>query len=78
MKPLLDELAGAHHRWSDIELRDRADVIASIGFLGPALRHVPADLGMSYERFVSIFADFIINGLRPRDDSSRGKQGDVR
>lgn len=67
MGPLLRELAGNDHRWNDIELRDRANVIASIGYLGPMLRHVPMGAGMAPDRFAAIFADFIVDGLRPRD-----------
>ncbi len=66
MRPLLQELAGEDHRWTDVELRDRANVIAAVGYLGPTLRHAPMGVGMSSERFASIFADFIVDGLRPR------------
>lgn len=66
MGPLLEELAGPEHRWSKVELADRVHVVASAGFLGPALRHPSARGGMSIERFAAIYADFIVDGLRPR------------
>ena len=71
MGPLLKELAGDDHRWNDVELRDRANVIASIGYLGPMLRHVPMASGMAPDRFAAIFADFIVDGLRPRVPSTQ-------
>ena len=77
MRPLLEELAGEHHRWTDLELRDRANVIASVGFLGPSLRHMPVQAGMAPERFASIFADFIVDGLRPRDAATQREEDPV-
>jgi AcrR family transcriptional regulator len=64
--PLLEELAGPGHRWSSVELRDRANVIRSIAFLAPHLRHEWMRPGMSAERFATIMADLIVDGLRPR------------
>jgi len=66
LHPLLDELAGPGHRWSAVELRDRANVIRSIGFLAPYVRHEWMRPGMSAERFATIMADLIVDGLRPR------------
>lgn len=66
LHPLLDELAGPGHRWSAVEVRDRANVIRSVGFLASFIRHEWARPGMSPERFATIMADLIINGLRPR------------
>lgn len=66
LQPLLEELAGPEHRWSSVELRDRANVIRSINFLAPLLRHEWMRPGMSAERFAAIMADLIVDGLRPR------------
>lgn len=66
MQPLLDQLAGEGHRWSAIELRDRATVLRSVSFFAPMLRHETLRPGMSAERFSTIFADLIVDGIRPR------------
>jgi AcrR family transcriptional regulator len=66
LHPLLEQLAGPGHRWSPVELRDRANVIRSIGFLAPYVRHEWVRPGMSAERFAAIMADLIVDGLRPR------------
>lgn len=70
LHPLLEELAGPEHRWSSVELRDRANVIRSINFLAPLLRHEWMRPGMSAERFAAIMADLIVDGLRPRPSNS--------
>lgn len=70
LHPLLEELAGPDHRWSSVELGDRANVIRSIGFLANFVRHEWARPGMSAERFAAIMADLVVDGLRPR---SRGE-----
>lgn len=66
LHPLLEEIAGPGHRWSPIELRDRANVIRALGFLASFVRHERARPGMSAERFAAIVADMIVDGLRPR------------
>jgi AcrR family transcriptional regulator len=71
MQPLLDELAGGGHRWSAIELRDRAHVLGSVSYLAPMLRHESLRNGMSAERFAAILADFIVDGIRPRPQPRR-------
>ncbi|MFO7562512.1 MAG: helix-turn-helix domain-containing protein [Enhygromyxa sp.] len=70
LNPLLDEIAGPGHRWSSVELRDRANVLRAIGFLAPHLRHEWMRPGMSAERFATIMADLIVDGLRPRDNKT--------
>ena len=64
--PLLEAIAGPEHRWSPVELRDRANVLRSLNFLAPLLRHEWMRPGMSAERFAVIMADLIVDGLRPR------------
>lgn len=64
--PLLEAIAGPEHRWSAIELRDRANVLRSVNFLAPMLRHEWMRPGMSAERFAAILADLFVDGLRPR------------
>lgn len=66
LQPLLDEIAGPGHRWSAVELFDRANVLRAIGFLTSFVRHEWARPGMSAERFATIMADLIVDGLRPR------------
>jgi AcrR family transcriptional regulator len=73
MQPLLDELAGEGHRWSTIELRDRAHVLGSMSYLAPMLRHESLRFGMSAERFAAIIADFIVDGIRPRLQPQRSE-----
>ena len=69
LKPVLEELAGPEHRWSPIELHDRANVIRAFGMFAPHIRHEWQRPGMSIERFAAIFADMIVDGLRPRPSS---------
>jgi AcrR family transcriptional regulator len=73
LNPLLEEIAGPEHRWSSFELRDRANVLRSINFLAPLLRHEWMRPGMSAERFAAIMADLIVDGLRPRSSGSQGE-----
>lgn len=78
LQPLLDDLAGPGHRWSNIELRDRANVLQAVSWIAPMLRIEALRPGMSAERFATIFADLIVDGIRPRDQpssqpSSRGE-----
>lgn len=63
--PMLDEVAG-HHRWSLVELVDRANVLRALAHLGPVLRHEHNHPGMSTQRFAAILADLVVDGLRPR------------
>ena len=74
MQPLLDEIAGPEHRWSAVELHDRVWVIRSISHLAPMLRHEALRPGMSVARFASIFADLIVDGIRPRTAPREGDQ----
>ena len=66
MQPLLEQIAGESHRWSAVELRDRANVLRSVSYIAPMLRHESLRPGMSAERFAAIFADLIVDGIRPR------------
>ena len=66
MQPLLDEVAGPEHRWNAVELRDRAYALRAISHISPMLRHEQLRPGMSEERFAAVFADLIIDGIRPR------------
>jgi AcrR family transcriptional regulator len=71
MQPLLDELGGPGHRWSNIELQDRANVLQAVSWIAPMLRIEALRPGMSAERFATIFADLIVNGMRPRTRTQR-------
>jgi AcrR family transcriptional regulator len=73
LHPLLDELAGPGHRWNAVELRDRANVIQAVGYIAPMLRHDALRPGMSEERFAAIFADMIVDGIRPRAPLEEGQ-----
>jgi AcrR family transcriptional regulator len=66
LHPLLEQIAGPGHRWSSVELRDRSNVIRSLGFLANFVRHEWARPGMSAERYAAIMADLLVDGLRPR------------
>lgn len=66
---VIDEIAG-DHRWSEVEIRDRANVIQSLGNLGPVVRNAWARPDMSVERYAAILADLVIDGLRPRKERS--------
>ena len=66
LQPLLDDLGGPGHRWTEIELRDRATVIQSLSYIAPMLRHESLRPGLSEERFATLFADMIVDGIRPR------------
>ena len=63
--PLIDEVAG-HHRWSPVELGDRVTVLSALGMLGPMLRHDWIGAKIAPDRFATLIADLIIDGLRPR------------
>lgn len=71
LQPLLEEIAGPDHRWSPIELRDRVNVIASLGHMASVLRHDSLHPGMSPERFAAILADFVVDGIRPRPEGEQ-------
>ena len=75
--PLLEAIAGPEHRWSAVELRDRANVLRSLNFLAPMLRHGWMRPGMSAERFAAILADLVVDGLRPRsqEPAAKAEQG---
>jgi AcrR family transcriptional regulator len=73
LQPLLDELAGSGHRWNAVELRDRANVIQSVTYIAPMLHHDALRPGMSEERFAAIFADMIVDGIRPRAQLEEGQ-----
>lgn len=74
MQPLIDELTGPEHPLSAVELHDRVWVIRSIEHIAPMLRHEALRPGMSVERFASIFADLIVDGIRPRTQSQADPQ----
>ncbi|MCA9681858.1 MAG: TetR/AcrR family transcriptional regulator [Myxococcales bacterium] len=63
--PLVDEVAG-HHRWSPVEIGDRVTVLSALGMLGPMLRHDWIGAKIAPDRFATLIADLIIDGLRPR------------
>ena len=63
--PLVDEVAG-HHRWSPVEIGDRVTVLSALGMLGPMLRHDWIGAKIAPDRFATLIADLIIEGLRPR------------
>ena len=63
--PLIDEVAG-HHRWSPVEIGDRVTVLSALGMLGPMLRHDWIGAKIAPDRFATLIADLIIDGLRPR------------
>ena len=70
MQSLLDEVAG-EHRWNAVELRDRAYALRAISHISPMLRHEQLRPGMSEERFAAVFADLIVDGIRPRPAPSQ-------
>ncbi|WP_255216272.1 TetR/AcrR family transcriptional regulator [Pseudenhygromyxa sp. WMMC2535] len=67
LAPLLDAVAG-DHRWSAVELQDRAYVVAALGVLAPAIRQEWIRPGMTPQRFAMILADLVVDGLRPRSE----------
>ncbi len=68
--PMFEEIAGEDHRWSQPELLDRVHAVNTLGLLGPLIRSDWARGGTSLERIVSILADLIVDGLRPRREST--------
>lgn len=74
MQPLLDEVAGPGHRWSELELRDRANVLRAISAISPMLHHEAMRPGLSPDRFAALFADMIVDGIRPRP-APKSEQG---
>ena len=67
---VLDEIAG-DHRWSEVEVRDRAHVLQSLANLGPIVRNQWVRPDMSAERYAAVLADLIVDGLRPRKELSK-------
>ena len=65
--PMIEELVGAH-TWTPAELRDRADVLVSLGMLAtvPVQPHLLRD--MTPERYAEILADIVVNGLSRKDN----------
>lgn len=65
--PMIEELVGPH-TWTPAELRDRADVLVSLGLLAtvPAQPHLLRD--MTPERYAEILADIVVNGLSRKDN----------
>lgn len=66
IRPLLDEVLGTNHAFSDVEIRDRANVLRAFGHFAALIRHEWLRPGMSAERFAALLASMVIDGLRPR------------
>lgn len=71
LAPLVKEVAGSGHRWSEIEVQDRCNAIRSILLLAPLLRHEWARPGMSAERFANVLADLLVDGLSATPGDAR-------
>lgn len=65
--PLIEDMVGPHS-WTPAELRDRADVLISLGLLAtvPAQPHLLRD--MTPERYAEILADIVVTGLSRKDN----------
>lgn len=65
--PMIEEMVGPHS-WTPAELRDRADVLISLGLLAtvPAQPHLLRD--MTPERYADILADIVVNGISRKDN----------
>ena len=65
--PMIEELVG-NHTWTPAELRDRADVLISLGMLAtvPAQPHLLRD--MTPERYAELLADIVVTGLSRKDN----------
>ena len=61
---MVDE-AARPHRWNAIELRDRARVITSLAYLAPHLNAEHIRDGLDVERYATILADLIVDGIHP-------------
>ncbi|NJK33081.1 MAG: hypothetical protein HC927_12105 [Deltaproteobacteria bacterium] len=71
LEGVLAELAGPDHRWSAVELRDRANALRSIAQLGTVIRQGWALGGMSAERYAAIIADLVVDGCARRARKER-------
>jgi AcrR family transcriptional regulator len=53
----------AGHRWNELELRDRADVLNGLIYFAPLLTQGHVRSNLSVERFATILSDLVIDGL---------------
>jgi len=61
---LVDQ-AASPHRWTKLELDDRATVLSALVYFSALLPNERVRGHLSIERFASILADLIIDGIRP-------------
>jgi AcrR family transcriptional regulator len=61
---LIDRAAGPH-RWTKLELDDRAAVLSALAYFSALLQSDRVRGHLSIERFAAILADLIVDGIRP-------------
>ncbi|MCA9717213.1 MAG: TetR/AcrR family transcriptional regulator [Myxococcales bacterium] len=59
---LIDEAAG-DHRWNEVELRDRVKVLGGLTYFSSLVGDERVRRGLSLERYATILADLLIDGL---------------